>query len=112
MRVLVCGGRDFNNYEVVKQWVDSFSPTHIIEGGAKGADTLGWKYAKSNGIDFTTFKAEWDRHGKAAGMIRNQQMIDEGKPDLVVAFQGGRGTQDMIKRAKKHGIEVVEVKDG
>ena len=46
------------------------------------------------------------------GHIRNQQMIDEGKPDLVVAFKGGTGTADMTRRAKKHNIKVIEVKDG
>ena len=46
------------------------------------------------------------------GHIRNQQMIDEGKPDLVVAFKGGTGTADMVRRAKKHNIKVIEVKDG
>jgi hypothetical protein len=52
------------------------------------------------------YKAEWDKHGRAAGPIRNQQMLDDGKPDLVLAFAGGRGTDDMCRRAREAGIEV------
>ena len=53
------------------------------------------------------FPAEWDKYGVSAGPIRNQKMIDEGKPDLVFAFPGGRGTTDMIRRAAVAGIRVV-----
>lgn len=53
--------------------------------------------------------ADWKTHGRAAGPIRNQRMIDEWKPTLVIAFAGGRGTADMIRRAKAAGIEVREV---
>ena len=112
MKVLVCGGRDYNDYDTVARWLDQFKPTFIIEGGATGADTLAWKYSKQNNIERLTIEARWDKHGKAAGPIRNQQMIDEGKPDLVVAFKGGTGTADMVRRAKKHNIKVIEVEDG
>jgi len=54
-------------------------------------------------------RAKWSKHGRAAGPIRNQEMIDECKPDLVVAFPGGRGTADMVRRAKAAGIRVIEV---
>jgi hypothetical protein len=56
----------------------------------------------------SVFYADWDKHGRAAGPIRNQQMLDEGKPDLVVAFllPQGSGTLDMIRRTEKAGIEV------
>ena len=65
--------------------------------------------ARKQKVDFTTFKAEWDKHGKGAGHIHNQQMIDEGKPDIVLAFPGNRGTADMIKRSKKAGLPVTVV---
>jgi hypothetical protein len=55
------------------------------------------------------FPAQWDRYGEAAGPIRNAWMLEFGKPDLVVAFPGGRGTADMISKARKAGIEVCEV---
>ena len=79
---------------------------------ASGADRLGERFAKANNCELLVFPADWNKFGKAAGFIRNQQMIDEGKPDLVVALPGGRGTADMVRRAKKHGIEVAEVKYG
>lgn len=119
MRVLVCGGRDFNDYNLLSSYlVELFvksllvpKDVTIISGHARGADKLGEQFAKANNCKLLIFPADWDKHKKAAGHIRNQQMIDEGKPDLVVAFPGGRGTQDMIKRAKKHGIKVIEVRD-
>jgi hypothetical protein len=58
------------------------------------------------------FNADWATHGKMAGWLRNQQMLDEGKPDLVVAFSGGRGTADMVRRTKKAGVELIEVQHG
>lgn len=109
MRVLVCGGRDFNDYQLVSEVLQDYSIATIIEGGARGADTLGYKYGKANGCSIETYKAKWDEYGKGAGPIRNQQMLDEGKPDLVVAFPGGRGTKDMVSRAKKAGVKVIEV---
>ena len=119
-KVLICGGRDFNDYNLLSSYlVELFvkSPlvtedVTIISGHARGADKLGERFANANGCNLLIFPADWGKYKKAAGPIRNQQMIDEGKPDLVVAFPGGRGTQDMIKRAKRYGIEVVEVKNG
>lgn len=127
MRILVCGGRTFHNFQLLTialndiaiefdcktdgeegDWLPTF---HIISGGAKGADSLAEDYATINGCAFTEYPADWNKHGKAAGPIRNQQMLDEGKPDLVVAFPGGNGTADMVSRAKKAGVEVRQVTD-
>ncbi len=117
--VLVCGGRDYHNRVKVYSVLDKLdSDPHscigtIIEGGAKGADRLGrdWaeQWAKERNILVKTFVADWDTHGKAAGYIRNQQMLVEGKPDLVVAFPGGKGTANMVKLAKDAGVEVIEI---
>lgn len=114
-RVLVCGGRDYNDYHrlnavLCKLWeVEPFSV--FMQGGAGGADYLARKWASSwcGAIQKLTFQADWCAHGKAAGPIRNQRMIDEGKPDLVVAFPGGRGTADMVRRAKAAGLRVIEI---
>lgn len=81
----------------------------VIQGGANGADLLARRWSEYKGIECLTFHAKWSRHGPSAGPIRNQQMIDEGKPDLVVAFPGGRGTADMVRRARIAGIRVIEV---
>ena len=82
----------------------------VIHGGARGADDLARQWGEiSVGIEGVEFRADWTARGKAAGMIRNQRMLDEGRPDLVVAFPGGRGTADMVRRARKAGVEVIEI---
>lgn len=83
--------------------------TCIIEGGAQGADTFARGWAQGRGIEVRTFKANWDAYGKAAGPIRNQHMIYEGKPDIVIAFPGGPGTADCVRRARSSEIEVREI---
>lgn len=111
MRILVCGGRDFDNFFLVDQILDEYleQRPHIIQGGAKGADTNAKDYAEMNNLVCTTYPALWNKYKNAAGPIRNQQMLDEGKPDLVVAFPGGKGTADMVKRARKAGVPVREI---
>lgn len=113
-RVLVCGGRDFNDRELVFAELDRLNERSailcIIEGGARGADYLAAQWsAKRELSEHARFSADWALYGKAAGPIRNQRMLDEGKPDLVVAFPGGTGTADMVRRATAAGIEIIEV---
>ena len=110
-RVLVCGGRNYNRRRTVYVSLDGLAPkpTVIIHGDYYGADDLAKGWANLRGVPEAPFPADWQTHGRAAGPIRNQQMIDEGKPDLVVAFPGGTGTADMIRRAKAAGIRVIEV---
>ncbi len=106
MKVLVCGGRDFNDYKTIKETLDAYSNiTEIIHGAARGADTLGGRYGRETGIPVTEFPADWEAYGKAAGVVRNRRMLDE-RPELVVAFPGGRGTQNMIDQATKAGVPV------
>ncbi len=75
----------------------------------RGADSLGGKWARENGVVEKVYKADWGTHGKAAGVIRNQEMLDEESIDLLVSFPGGKGTADMKKRAKYKGVEIKEV---
>jgi hypothetical protein len=133
-RILVCGGRD---YGVMPSWyppeqsrrlaevasrqafmlretLDDYHKmrgpfTDLIHGAAKGADALACRWALRNGLTINSFSANWKLHGKAAGPIRNQQMIDMGKPDLVIAFPGGDGTADMVRRSIVANIEVIEI---
>ena len=114
MRVLVCGGRDYGNITCVSQALDALAKTHgaltIIEGGATGADAIArawWKHHHKG--ELHTVRADWKKHGKAAGPIRNQHMLDHYKPDLVLAFPGGRGTADMVRRAKDAGVRVLQI---
>jgi len=122
VKILICGGRDFYKFSLLKDTLeDLFSnvleedeEVVIIAGGAPGADFLAKVFAldeyKENWwLSYKEFPADWKTHGKAAGAIRNQQMLDEGEPELVVAFPGGNGTADMVKRAKRAGVKVLEV---
>lgn len=111
---LICGGRDFADNEMFDSAMSDLMrlrgcPRCIIHGGAAGADMMAAMWAVKRGTAMVAFPAEWDKHGKAAGPIRNQQMIDKGKPSLVVAFPGGRGTADMVKRARAADIDVAEI---
>jgi len=110
MRVLVCGGRDYANAALVKftldYWLPEGMPNVIIEGCARGADSLAEDYGRARGIPVEHYPADWSRNGKAAGPIRNRRMLDEGKPDLVIAFHGGKGTANMVEQAERAGVRV------
>lgn len=108
IRVLVCGGRDFRDRERVYAALDALYPrmSALMSGGATGADALAWDWGWSRNFPCERYFADWKTHGRAAGPIRNQRMIDEGRPTLVLAFPGGRGTADMIRRAEAARIEV------
>lgn len=108
LKVLVCGGRKFSDRDALFYALDKFSISKIINGGADGADRLSTLWAKSREIDFKEYPADWSK-GKAAGIIRNAEMLKEEKIDLVIAFPGGNGTKDMVERSKRAGVEVVEV---
>lgn len=114
MRVLVCGGRDYNNRDMVYYTLDKFLKrwpnVEIISGMARGADSLAYQWAKDRGQKCHCFPADWKKYKKSAGPIRNQQMINEGKPDAAVAFPGGDGTADMVARLNKHGIKTLKVR--
>lgn len=106
--VLVCGGRDFADRELVFRVLDEIAPSVVANGGADGADLLSTEWAGQRRVSVRVFPAFWKRDGKA-GPMRNQRMLECNKVDLVVAFPGGRGTADMVARARKAGIEVREV---
>lgn len=110
MKVLVCGGREFDDWRMLN---DALRQVHrlreitcIIQGEAKGADFLGRVWAKYMNIPCEPYPADWKTHGRAAGAIRNQQMIDEGEPQYAVAFPGGVGTADMIERLQRARVPV------
>ena len=111
-RVLVCGGRDFDDYGFVREVLDYYAPTAVIHGAARGADSLAHRWAQSRCIAVESHPADWRTHGRAAGPIRNAKMLAEGKPDLVIAFPGGNGTAHMVKIAKAKGVQVIEPQRG
>lgn len=108
MRVLVTGSRRWADYATIRNAICISGASLIIEGSALGADALAKWAAEDFGIPILTFNAEWSKYGKAAGSIRNQKMLDEGKPDLVLAFpmSDSIGTWDMVNRARKANVPV------
>jgi hypothetical protein len=112
LRVLVCGGRDYTDRAAVYDALDRLHTRRgiaaVIQGMARGADTLAFEWATTHGVQVCSFPAEWNTDGRAAGFLRNRRMIAEGKPDAVVAFPGGAGTADMIRAATGAGLKVWE----
>jgi hypothetical protein len=108
IKVLVCGGRDYNEKETVFDFLDHINAKYhiicIIHGAARGADTLAGEWATTRNILVEAYPADWNKYGKSAGPIRNRQMLVEGKPDAVIAFPGGKGTENMIRQAIYFGF--------
>jgi hypothetical protein len=112
MRILVCGGRDYANAARIELVLSILGPTLLINGAARGADTLAATWAARNGVPARHFPAAWEQYGKSAGAKRNRQMLREGKPQLVVAFPGGAGTHDMVGAAMQNGVPVLDLTEG
>lgn len=113
MKVLVCGGRDYENEVYVWDTLTGMATRGwvLINGMCPtGVDKFAREWARKWKLPIEEYFPDWEKHGKAAGPIRNKQMLDEGKPDLVVAFPGGKGTANMVKQAKEAGVEVIIVK--
>ncbi len=109
MRVLVCGDRHWVDKNAIVAALARLDKVDIvIEGEARGADTLAREVAEEFNIPVLAFPADWNKYGRAAGPIRNRQMLDEGKPDLVIAFHSNivesRGTKNMLEQARSRGI--------
>lgn len=122
MRLLICGDRNWTDTALIGEWIDRLAPTLVIEGECgtsvirkgkrirRGADRIARDEAERRGIKVEPYPALWEIHGAAAGPIRNQQMLDEGDPDEVIAFHdnlaNSRGTRDMVRRASAAGLYV------
>lgn len=130
MRVLICGGRTFGVDQPVPGGAIAAAMQRslltgyldralrhgrisvLIHGAAHGADTLAGEWAAANSVPVEAYPADWTTYGRAAGGIRNRQMLEDGRPDIVLAFAGGKGTANMIAQARKAGVRVIEVKAG
>jgi hypothetical protein len=114
MRVLVCGDRNWSNWELLYEVLEWFPITFLVTGGAKGADTIAEAYAFGRGFSYRVHHADWNAYGRAAGPIRNTRMLEED-PDLVIAFHDdlskSKGTKNMVKQAQKAGVVVITVND-
>lgn len=110
--ILICGDRNWNNFEIIEKFIKKLlKGTIIIHGDCRGADKIAGYLAKKYGFEVIAFPADWDKYGKAAGPIRNRQMLIEGKPNLVVAFHNdiekSRGTANMVTQAKEMNVPVI-----
>lgn len=113
-RILICGGRDFNDIQLFNETMVKARPYFakefcIINGFARGADMMAHFWAFNYGCPSICVPANWNYYDKSAGAIRNQWMLDWCIPDVVIAFKGGNGTADMINRAKKANIDVWKI---
>lgn len=129
VKIIIAGSREFDNYDFLKSnmdvlfnlfGIDKNTSIEIICGMCRGADTLGERFAKENGYAIKYFPADWNKYGKAAGVIRNEEMAkyaaeykDEDEDmGILVAFWDGksRGTKNMIDNAEKYGLAQYTVK--
>jgi len=123
--ILICGGRDYDDVQTLfgqmdafveyepdetgclsARWYRNLKRIRIIHGDARGADTIAHVWAKYRGLEVQPYPARWKEYGKEAGPLRNQEMLDSEDVDVVVAFPGGTGTADMVRRAKRDKIRV------
>ena len=117
-RVIIAGSRTFNDYELLKRTCDVIFSNFtgvvmaVVSGGAKGADSLGERYAQERGLKILSHLPDWQKHGRSAGIIRNKEMADNAEG--LIAFWDGksRGTFQMIDYAKRKGLMVHTVMVG
>lgn len=114
MRVLMCGDRNWTDEKSIREVLSNLVAFHseviVIEGEAPGADSISRDVAESMGIQVLKFPALWKTFGRAAGPVRNKQMLMEGKPDMVCAFHNNlrdsKGTKNMVRQAINAGVPV------
>jgi hypothetical protein len=132
MRILICGDRNWIDREkiaqqlrIIKKVAEWYGwkagpeapipwPPVVIHGAARGADTIAGEEAKKLGFEVKAYPAEWQSYGRAAGPVRNEVMLTDGAPDLVLAFHSNlaesKGTAHMVKIARAAGVptEVIQ----
>ena len=116
MKAIICGGRYYEgNPEIDFVYLDKLRDKHniieVVSGNSNGADLLGERWAKSRKLELSVFKANWQLYGYSAGPIRNRKMLEYIKNDIengiVIAFPGGRGTQNMCSIARMDYVPVI-----
>jgi hypothetical protein len=117
MIVLVCGGRNYGKTDNEIDWFfyymnnlhSDVTITKVVSGAAPGADSLAVGWAIANHLEYAEYPAQWSKYGKKAGPLRNKQMLASEEIDLVIAFPGGNGTDDMVSQARYKGVEIRRV---
>jgi len=112
MKIIVCGGRDFTDYKYINSNLDALHQsqpiTCVVHGDARGVDRAAAQWATKNKIMVIPYPADWNKYGNSAGPIRNTLMLKEERPEAVVAFPGGAGTDHMKKITKRENIRLIE----
>lgn len=112
MKVIVCGGRHYGNKKLVYKVLDAVNPNFVVTGRCpSGADRIAEEWADEKGILFQGIEANWRKYGIAAGPLRNSQIVEKGA-DLCIAFHGGKGTDNMMRKAQEAEIPVLFVFEG
>lgn len=117
MRVLCCGDRNWGYRGVIRRVLTSLTdrPITVVHGACRGADEIAASIATTLGMATEAHPADWNKHGKAAGPIRNQAMLESGI-DLVLAFHNdidaSKGTADMVRRAQSAGVKTKVITSG
>ena len=113
-RYIIAGGRDFNNYQKLKEICDKIitdkENSEVVCGCAKGADSLGKQWAIENNVLVTEFPANWETHGKSAGVIRNTEMAKYATHLIAFWDEKSKGTKHMIDTAKKRNLKMIVIK--
>lgn len=111
-RILVTGSRNGARWGLIRETLQAHlrPGDTVVHGGAPGVDAQCEDYAQQHGISTREYRADWKRHGRYAGPLRNQRMVDSGV-DLCLAFPGGAGTRNCIRCAREAGVEVIRVRE-
>jgi len=108
MKTIIAGARDIDIFNIVEDAIKKagFDITEVVSGVCEGVDLLGEEWAKKNNIPVKRFPADWDKHGKAAGPIRNQQMAEYADAIIAIVTPESKGTKDMLRKANKHDLKI------
>lgn len=113
MKIIVTGGRDYSNPDHIFEVLDDLAPDTVVFGDCRtGADSMALEWCRANGAIFIGYPANWTRFDRAAGPIRNGLMVrDNQDATYLVAFKGGKGTNDCLEKAKRVGIEIMDLRE-
>ena len=113
MKVIVCGGRDFEDHKLLNETLDEIHErmdiSCVVHGDARGADRMAAMWAHRKKIRVVPYPADWNTYGNSAGPIRNTQMLKEENPDMVIAFPGGTGTNHMRQISEEANVHVMVI---
>src|SRR5262245_28905731 len=113
MKVLVCGGREFADVAFIHAHLDRLHRQYqfktLIEGDARGVDRIAGEWASTRDVELIVYPANWKEEGRHAALIRNERMLSQGQPDVVIAFPGGNGTAHTCWKAEQLGIPVLRI---